>query len=115
MRQRLPHPTSAFLSSMVATAVAADPADCVLGPIGRHAYATLFGVIPDVMAVLRCAARYESDQARLLDWYVTEPIASLGDLTASQLVSLGRTELVIAFLDAITVDGPCGNGIADHR
>ena len=100
---------------MVATAIAADPADRVLCPIGRHKYATLFGVIPDVMAVLRCAARYESDQARLLDWYVTEPIASLGDLTASQLVSLGRTELVIAFLDAITVDGPCGNGIADHR
>ena len=115
MRERLSHSRSSFLSSMVATAVAADPADRVLGPIGRHAYATIFGVIPDVMAVLRSAARYESDQARLLDWYVTEPIALLGDLTASQLVSLGRTELVIAFLDAITVDGPCGNGIADHR
>jgi len=115
MRQRLPHPTSVFLPSMVATALAADPADRVLCPIGRHAYATLFGVIPDVMAVLRRAARHESDQARLLDWYVTEPIACLGDLTAAQLVSLDRAELVIAFLDALNADNPQSDDVAEHR
>jgi hypothetical protein len=73
-----------------------------------------FGVIPDVMAVLRCAARYESDQARLLDWYVTEPIASLGGLTAFELVSVDRAERANAFLDAINADRPLRDVIVQH-
>jgi hypothetical protein len=105
MRARLKVGVHPSLHAMVDQAIAADPRDIVLCPVGEHVYATLFGVIPDVLAVLRSAARIEHDHHRLLEWYVQQSIACLDNFTASELVRLGRAELVIDFLEAIDDNG----------
>jgi hypothetical protein len=89
------------IRSLVSTAFAADPRDRVIGPVGEHRYSTIFGIIPDVLAVLRSAAGIEQDSARLYAWYMAAPIAELGDLTAHQLVAMGRADVVLAFLGEI--------------
>lgn len=91
----------AHIRSLVSTAFAADPRDSVIGPVGDHRYSTIFGIIPDVLAVLRTAAEIERDSARLYAWYMDARIAELGDLTAQQLVALGRADAVIAFLGQV--------------
>lgn len=79
----------------------ADPLDHLIGPIGKGEYATLFGVIPDVLAVMRSAAEIEKRPIELKTWYTTVRIRELGNLTAQSLVSLGRTDAVIQFLRSI--------------
>lgn len=91
----------AQIRSLVRTAFAADPRDSVIGPVGDHRYSTIFGIIPDVLAVLRTAALIETDCAQLYAWYMDTRIHELGALTAQQLVALGRAGEVIAFLHAI--------------
>lgn len=89
------------LRSLVAAAYLADPADRLIAPIGDHAYSTLFQLIPTALAVLRTAATIELSPINVLEWYRSDPVAELGYLTAEQLVSLGRAEIVIAFLRSI--------------
>jgi len=79
----------------------ADPLDLLIGPIGKGEYATLFGVIPDELAVMRSAAEIEHRTSELKTWYTTVRIRELGDLTAQSLVTLGRAEAVIHFLRSI--------------
>jgi hypothetical protein len=87
-----------FLRAMTRSAVAADPRDAVICAIGEHQFSTIFGIIPDTFAVLRAAAVFEPDHAKLLDWYLGERIACLGGLSAAALVNIGRATLVIDFL-----------------
>jgi hypothetical protein len=96
-----PHPV---LQELIDEALAADPDDIVLCPVGAHVYATLFGVVPDIVAVLRSAARIETDRQRLLEWYVSESIDSLDHLTAAELVGLDHADRVIAWLQHIAED-----------
>ena len=90
------------LRSLVAAAYLADPADRLIAPIGDQAYSTLFQLIPAALAVLRTAATIEPNPINVLEWYRSDPVAELGHLTAEQLVSLGRAEVVIAFLCSIS-------------
>ncbi|MCX7512257.1 hypothetical protein [Frateuria sp. STR12] len=54
-----------------------------------------------VNPVLRVAAEIEPSPAALMEWYQRTPIHELGDLSAEQLVALGRAEMVIGFLRSI--------------
>ncbi len=98
------------LQSLIVAAYAADASDRLISPLGEHGYSTLFGLIPVALAVLRVAAEIEPDRAAVMEWYRCTPIRELGDLSAEQLVALGRAEMVIAFLRSIR-DGLRG----DHR
>ena len=89
------------LHSLVDAAYHADPADRLIAPIGDNSYSTLFNLIPATLAVLREAAGVEPDPRSMKHWYRPVPIAELGYLTAEQLVALGRTPAVIAFLRAV--------------
>lgn len=57
--------------------------------------------------VLRTAARLEPDPGRAMAWYRDVPIAELGSRTANELVALGQSDAVTAFLRAIA-DGRRG-------
>jgi hypothetical protein len=89
------------LRSLLFAAYAADPRDRLISPMGEHGYATLFGIIPVALAVLRAAAKVEPNPGEVIAWYRKVHIAELGNLTAEQLVSMGRAEFVIAFLQSI--------------
>lgn len=98
-------PVTASLRSLLSAAYAADPRDCLIAPVGEHGYSTIFSLIPAALAVLRVAVEIESDPAEVLDWYRSARIAELGNLTAEQLVSIGRAETVIEFLRSIQAGG----------
>jgi hypothetical protein len=89
------------LSSLIGAAYDADPTDRLIAPVGDDSYSTLFHLIPAALAVLRVAAGIEPDPPAMMAWYRQTPIAELGYLTAEQLVALGRTDAVIAFLQSI--------------
>jgi hypothetical protein len=55
----------------------------------------------DMLAVCRAAARVEHDPDEAAGWYLHTRIAELGDLTAAQLVALGRADDVMRFLEAV--------------
>jgi hypothetical protein len=90
-----------YLPSLVYAAFHADPHDRLIAPVGQHRYATLFGIIPDALAVLRAAASIESDPNQVMAWYTGTRIMELGDLTAEKLVAIGRAEEVVSFLLSI--------------
>ena len=89
------------LRSLVDAAYMADPADQLIAPVSEHSYSTLFRLIPSTLALLRIVAAIEPDRAQAMRWYHQAPIAELGYLTAEQLVALGRTDAVIAFLRSV--------------
>lgn len=89
------------LPNMIVRAYSHDPRDRVICAVGGGRYSTLTEIIPAALAVLRVAAEIEPTPARLLDWYQHDAISELGCLTAEQLVSLGRADTVIAFLQSI--------------
>jgi hypothetical protein len=63
---------------------------------------TLSGqALRDVFAVLQLAQAIESDPQRLMAWYRHTKIMKLDDLTAENLVCLGRADEVIDFLKSI--------------
>ncbi len=64
-------------------------------------------VMPATLHVLQMAIEVEADRVEVAAWYRDTPIAEFGDLTAAQLVSLGRADEVIMFLRAIR-DGKRG-------
>jgi len=97
----LGEPTMTHLNYVFDEACKADSLDLLIGQIGKGAYATLFGVIPDELAVMRSAAEIEHRPTELETWYTTVRIRELGDLTAQSLVTLGRAEAVIHFLRSI--------------
>lgn len=100
------------LRAMVAAASSADPRDSIIGPMGDRHFTTIFGVLPDTLAVLRTALEVEMDPGRLMHWYRSRKIASLGFLTASQLVAMGRASVVIDFLKTarqVEIDEKSGN------
>ena len=99
--------TMANLTSSLNEAFKADPADCLICPMGDSGYATLFGVVPAVLAVMRTAAEIEPCPEEVMTWYTRVRIRELGDLTAESLVAMGRTEAVVDFLRAIR-DGKRG-------
>jgi len=89
------------LNTLARHASDAELKDSVICDICEHQFSTIFGVIPDALAVLRAAATFEPDQARLLEWFVSERIASLGELSAASLVSIGRATEVLSFLEKV--------------
>lgn len=89
------------LHALVDAAYHADPADRLIAPVGNGSYSTLFNLIPTILAVLREAAGIEPDPRAMEHWYRHVPIAELGYLTAEQLVAIGRTTAVIAFLRSV--------------
>jgi hypothetical protein len=91
-----------ILQSLANSAVRSDLQDFIICPVGDRQFATLFGLIPDTLAVMRTAARIEPDATQLLDWYLTEKISDLGGLTADVLVNLGRAAQVIDFLNSVS-------------
>lgn len=104
------------LRAMTLRAVAADPRDGVICAVGEHQFSTIFGIIPDTLAVLRAAAAFEPDHAKLLDWFLGERIASLGGLSAAALVNIGRAALVIDFLKTVEAAERIASATySDHR
>jgi len=93
-------PISKSLESLVTAACTADVQDAVVAQVGDDEYSTIFGIIPDILAVLRSAAAIERDQREVLLWYRHTKIAELGWLTAQRLLTLGRSKEVIAFLQS---------------
>lgn len=89
------------LYALLRAACMADPKDRLIAPMGEHDYSTLFGRIPVALAVLRVALEVEPDPVRVFAWYRHTRIAELGQLTAEQLVLMGRVEAVIGFLHSI--------------
>jgi hypothetical protein len=96
-------PVTASLRSLLSAAYAADPRDCLIAPVGEHGYSTILSLIPAALAVLRVAVEIEPDPAAVMDWYRRVRISELGNLTAEQLVALGRAEAVIVFLRSVRV------------
>jgi hypothetical protein len=86
---------------LVEAAFHVDPHDRPIAPVGRQRCATLFGIIPDSLAVLRTAASIEPDQNQVMGWYTGDRIMELGDMTAEELVAIGRADEVITFLLSI--------------
>jgi predicted benzoate:H+ symporter BenE len=82
-------------------ALMTHPSDRLLSPISNGCYTTLFGIVPDVVAVLRAAAEIESSPAEVMSWYKEVRIRELGDLTAEVLVRMQRTQEVVNFLRSV--------------
>jgi hypothetical protein len=103
MREVKPHKplTRPSTRSLLASLYAVDPSDCLISQVNESSYSTLFHLIPVELAVLRAAAELEPNPALVITWYRETPIAALGQLTAEQLVGMGRAELVVAFLRRI--------------
>jgi hypothetical protein len=89
------------LRSLVMAAYAVNPSGQLISPAGDLGYSAFFDLIPATFAVLRVAAEIESSPAAVMEWYRKTPIEELGQFTAEQLVALGRSEVVIAFLRSI--------------
>lgn len=88
----------ARLNAIARLAVNEDESDLSVCAIGERQYSTVFGVIPDTLAILRAAAAFESDRTKLVEWFLGDRIASLGGLSAASLVSTGRATQVLDFL-----------------
>lgn len=103
MAELKPHKllTRPSMRSLLASVYAVDPTDCLISQVSESSYSTLFHLIPVELAVLRAAAKLEPNPALLITWYRETPIAALGQLTAEQLVGMGRAEMVVAFLRRI--------------
>lgn len=84
-----------------------DPRDEPIAPLGEHGHSTMVRIIPAALAVPRVAAQIEPETEWVMDWYRRTRIAELGQLTAEQLVAMGRAPVVIAFLQSIR-DGASG-------
>lgn len=97
----MPLPAEASLQALVLAAYHADASDPPIAPVGEYGYSTLFGPIPAALAVLRVAAEIEPRPTAVMEWYRRTPIRELGNLSAEQLVALGRAEMVIAFPSSI--------------
>jgi hypothetical protein len=82
-------------------AMRADPSDRLISPMGDDFYVTLLGVVPGIVAVMRLATEVECRPEEVLAWYRYVRIRELGSLTAASLVSMGRTQEVIGFLQSI--------------
>lgn len=93
--------TRSSMRSLLESVYAAEPSDRVISQIDESSYSTLFHLIPVEVAVLRAAAELEPNPALVTIWYQETPIAALGQLTAEQLVAMGRAQLVVAFLRGI--------------
>ena len=93
--------TKPSMRSLLASAYAVDQSDRLISQVSESSYSTLFHLIPVELAVLRAAAELEPNPDLVVTWYRETPIAALGQLTAEQLVAIGRAELVVAFLRSI--------------
>lgn len=91
----------ANLYALLDQAFHANPKDVLISPIGEHCYATLLGVVPDVIAVMRTAAEIEGRPDEVMAWFTATPIRELGSLTAERLIEMGRAEAVIDFLRSV--------------
>lgn len=67
----------------------------------RRDGATSLPLADHKLAVFRAALCVERDPREVADWYRHTCIAELGDLTAAQLVALGRVDDVMRFLEAV--------------
>jgi len=95
------------LRRLLAEAYAHDPCREPIAPFGEDRYTTLAKLVPAALAVLHVAAQIEPEPEWVLDWYRRTRIAELGQLTAEQLVAMGRAPVVVAFLQSIR-DGARG-------
>ncbi|WP_458068262.1 hypothetical protein [Rhodanobacter sp. BL-MT-08] len=95
--------------------VLTDPRDSVVSRIGEHDFSTMFGIIPDTLAVLRSASAFEKDKTKLLEWFSHERIASLGGLSAASLVRMGRAALVLDFLKRVEVAERFGGFVCEDQ
>lgn len=101
--RRVDAPEDVALAEIRAT----EPGGWLASPFDEDGYSAFFGVVPTMPVVLRMAMEVEADPVEAASWYRDTRIAELGDLTAAQLVSLGRTDEVIMFLCAVR-DGKRG-------
>jgi hypothetical protein len=70
------------------------------------------GVSADARRVMSAAACLEGDAARVVAWYVGDPIASLGNHTAECLVHEGQGMLVVRFLRGVASMEGCVSRMA---
>jgi hypothetical protein len=89
------------LNALINQAVRANPADRLISPMGEGSYTTLFGIVSDGVAVMRMALEIDHHPERVKHWYAKDAIRELGGLTAKTLVSMGRADAVVSFLQSI--------------
>jgi hypothetical protein len=96
-----PHPVVSPEATAVAAARTADSIGGRDSSFDGSGANPCFDVTPATSVVLRMAMDVEADPVEVAAWYRDTRIAELGDLTAAQLVSLGRANDVIMFLCAV--------------
>jgi hypothetical protein len=93
--------TEGSLKLLIGAACRTDSRGALMSSPGNGCRSTMFIVIPVALTVLKTAAELEPDPAKALVWYRTVQIRELDNLTAANLVQLGRAESVINFLSSI--------------
>jgi hypothetical protein len=95
-------------SEITAKAMAAVSAACELqaeygsiSPFDEDGYSTFSEPDSAMLTVLRVAVQVEPDPVETGLWYQRTRIVELDNLTAAQLVSLGRAEEVVGFLVSV--------------
>ena len=94
-------PVMTAKDGVIAGARAAKRGACPAFSLDEGSHSAFVDVMPTTLLVLRMAREVEADPVALASWYRDTRIAELGDLTAAQLVSLGRADDVIMFLCAV--------------
>ena len=87
-----------------ALARASDPAErrgSPMPPFDEDGDNSCSDVMLKTLVVLQTAMQVAADPVKVAAWYCDTTIAELGDLTAAQLVSLGRADEVIVFLRSV--------------
>ncbi len=97
----IPRPVIPAKDGVTAGVRAARRGACRALSFDEDSRSAVFDVMPTTLLVLRMAREVETDPVALASWYRDTRIAELGDLTAAQLVSLGRADDVIMFLCAV--------------
>lgn len=95
------------VKARMAMSAACEPevGDWPISPFDQDGYSTFFESGPAMLTVLCVAVQVEPDPIEAGFWYRRTRIAELDDLTASQLVGLGRVEEVVGFLVSVRDGG----------
>lgn len=95
------------VKARMAMSAACEPevGDWPISPFDQDGYSTFFESGTAMLTVLCVAVQVEPDPIEAGFWYRRTRIAELDDLTASQLVGLGRVEEVVGFLVSVRDGG----------
>ncbi len=87
--------------ALARASAAAEQRSLPTPPLNEDGDNACSNILLTTLIVLQTAMQVAADPVEVAAWYCDTPIAELDDLTAAQLVSLGRADEVIVFLRTV--------------